>query len=58
MREYRGFWPEYWWVCLGSILIAAVGAWLTWTPFVKPAVSINAVASCKNLEHPAPGYCP
>jgi hypothetical protein len=32
MAKYRGFWREYWWVCLGSLVIPAIGAWLNWVP--------------------------
>jgi hypothetical protein len=57
MREYRGFWPEYWWVCLGSFVVAGAWAWLTWVPPHGPSGTTVLDTSCKGIEHPVPGSC-
>jgi len=57
ISQYRGFWPEYWWVCVGSLVLPAVWAWLTWTPPNRSPDKIMSDTSCEGIKHPAPGYC-
>jgi hypothetical protein len=60
MREYRGFWREYWWVCVGSFALPGVVMWLNWVPLRVPekeALVLDTYTFCQGIERPAPGYC-